>query len=66
MITLTCMHKVDNVDDSYCVTVKDYDRTGNRAVAYKTVCHSCYKEYENSGDLFYKDDDALSWLMGRE
>jgi len=66
MITLTCMHKVDNFDDSYCVTVKDYDKTGNRAVAYKTVCHSCYKEYEISGELFYDDNDAFTWLMGRQ
>jgi hypothetical protein len=65
MIILSCGHEVDDFKESYCVTVKSFDKQNNRALAYKTVCHSCFKEHEYNGELFYDDNIALNWLLGR-
>ena len=62
MITLSCGHSVDDFDDAYSVITKDFDRSGNKALSYQTMCKSCKEEYSKAKTLFVSNEAAHEWL----
>jgi hypothetical protein len=61
----SCGHRVDEEEDLKYTITKTYNKKNERALAYQIVCQSCKEEYEDNGDLFYHEDEAHDWLMGR-
>ncbi len=62
MIILSCGHREDDFDKHHSVMTKEWSRDNTKAVGYKTVCFSCFKQYEKDGELLYNDSEALHWL----
>lgn len=62
MIILSCGHKTDDLDNSFNVITKESDRRGEKALAYRSVCAKCKKEYEINGELLKSEADGLVWL----
>lgn len=63
----TCGHELP-YEWEHCgaaqVAVKDYDREGRRAIAYRTVCRDCRGQYVESGDLLTTERSRSAWLKG--
>lgn len=65
---LSCGHREDDEDKHYSVTTKEWEvgEDGwHKALSYKTVCYSCYKEYEKEGIICYSDEEAFEWLHSK-
>ena len=62
MITLSCGHREDDFDKHYSIMTKEWSREHTKAVGYKSVCLSCFRNYEKSGELLYTDKEAMEWL----
>ena len=65
MIVATCGHSVDDFDLVKTATTPEYNRRGERAVAYRTVCFTCYDKMKLEGELLETESDCYDWLMGR-
>lgn len=61
-VILSCGHREDDFDKHYSIMTKEWSREHTKAVGYKSVCLSCFRLYEKSGELIYTDKDALKWL----
>lgn len=66
MITLSCRHRVDDLDQGYDAVTKYYDRMGERALMYSMVCQNCLDLYQKEGILFTEDSVAQNWLLTGE
>ena len=64
MIILSCGHREDDLEKHYNIMSKEWTEQGKKAVGYKTVCLSCYKEYEKQSLILYSDKEAMEWLRG--
>jgi hypothetical protein len=62
MIILSCGHPESNFDKHYNIMTKEWSREDTKAVGYRTVCLSCYKQYESDALLLYTDKEALQWM----
>lgn len=62
-VILSCGHREDDFDRHYNIMMKEWTREHTRAVAYKCVCLSCFRDAEKSGELLYTDKDAMQWLI---
>lgn len=47
------------------VAMKDYDRTGNRTIAYRIVCRDCRCRYADAGELLTTERQRQTWLRGK-
>lgn len=63
-IILSCGHREDDFDKHYSIMTKEWSREHTKAVGYKSVCLSCFRDYEKSKELIYTDEEALRWLKG--
>ena len=64
-VILSCGHREDDFDKHHSIMTKDQDITEDgwvKAVGYRTVCLSCYKQYESNAMLLYSDKEAEEWL----
>jgi hypothetical protein len=61
-VILSCGHREDDFDKHYNIMTKEWSRENTKAVGYKSVCLSCYKQYEMNGELLYTDDESMEWL----
>lgn len=64
-VILSCGHREDDFDKHYSIMTKEWSRENTKAVGYKTVCLSCYSEYEKDGTLLYSDAEAMEWLNAK-
>jgi len=65
-IRLSCGHGVDDIDDGYPATTKDWthDQYGShRALRHGTVCSDCLAHYREHDLLFEYDEVAVDWLL---
>lgn len=62
-VILSCGHREDDFDKHYNIMTKEWSRENTKAVAYKCVCLSCFRDYEKTGDMFYSDKEAMEWLL---
>jgi hypothetical protein len=65
MIQASCGHKVDDFDLIKTATTPEYNKRGERAVSYRTVCVDCYNDFKKEGALLETESDCYDWLMGR-
>ena len=63
MIFLSCGHREDDFDNHYSITTKSYTRENGKALSYMTVCYGCMRLYEEAGQLFNSDKEAMDWLQ---
>ena len=63
MIFLSCSHSVKSIDEANNVIIKEYDRTGNKALGYMSVCKDCKEEYKRQSILFDEEPCAYAWLL---
>lgn len=64
-IWLSCGHREDDFDNHHSITTKEWDigtEGWHKALSYKTVCETCYKDHQKEGALFYSDEEAFNWL----
>lgn len=45
MITCSCGHKVENMEDCFTIPIKDMDKSGSKCIGYPTVCEECKNMY---------------------
>lgn len=65
-IILSCGHKVDSFEDEYTVAVKEWTREDTRAIAYKSVCGKCRREYRQNNQILDTMADEQEWLHEQE
>jgi hypothetical protein len=65
-IILSCGHEVDDFEHSFQVYVKSYNREGDRAISYMTVCGVCEDDYRKRGQLFDSEEQAFEWLKNEK
>lgn len=65
-IVLSCGHTVEDFCDEHIVSVKEFSREWNRAVAYKSVCKQCYTMYKNEDAILYTEEAEMEWLNGTD
>lgn len=61
----SCTHEVTGTGPSglgYPVTVKDYDREGNRCAYYSTVCADCLRKHKARGRVLEDDAAVEAWM----
>jgi hypothetical protein len=61
-VILSCGHREDDFDKHYNIMTKEWSRENTKAVGYKTVCLSCFRDYEKEGLLLYNDKECMEWL----
>lgn len=62
---LSCGHREDDESKHHSITTKkwEFGESGRqKALSYKTVCETCYKDYQEEGLIFYSEEEALEWL----
>lgn len=62
MITLTCGHTVEDVDDANDIALASYNRENNRCVDYVSYCDECYDAALDRGEVLLTVDDEDVWL----
>lgn len=62
MITLTCGHQIDDMDDANDIALASYNREHNRCVDYVSYCDECYDKALDRGEVLLTVDDEASWL----
>ena len=61
MITLTCGHTVEDIDDANDIALASYNRENKRCVDYVGYCDECYDKLPYGAVLVTVDDEAV-WL----
>ena len=62
MITLTCGHAVEDIDDANDIALASYNRENKRCVDYVSYCDECYDKALDNGDVLLTVDDEAVWL----
>lgn len=65
-IWLSCGHREDDFDKHYSITTKEWEIGEDgwtKALGYKTVCRSCYENYQKESEIFDTDEEAMNWLF---
>lgn len=65
MIVASCGHRVEHVSDLWDSTLRAYDRVGNRAVEYASLCKPCRDQAVANGDVLYDQGEENKWLGGK-
>ena len=65
MITLTCGHTVEDIDDANDIALASYNRENNRCVDYVSYCDECYDAALDRGEVLLTVDDEDVWLQSR-
>ena len=64
MLTLSCGHDVDDLDNAYDIQVKSTDGNGNRSVEYVVVCGECALWYQEQELILRNTEEVAEWLGG--
>ncbi len=59
----TCGHELFDVTGNV-LTIKEYDREGNKCLVYVTVCDACAKEYEQGNIVLHNTKEQNDYLYG--
>lgn len=62
MITCTCGHNVDSVNDIWNCILPEYDRMGERCLSYVSYCKECYDD----ADKLMTEEEENNWLNHSE
>lgn len=46
------------------ISIMEYSRTGENAVAYYVACADCRKRYEEWGIVLHTEEEENKWLSG--
>ena len=65
MITLTCGHTVEDIDDANDIALASYNREDNRCVDYVSYCDECYDDALDRGEVLLTVEDEDVWLQSR-
>lgn len=63
MIIASCDHEV-TLENELNISVKDYDREGERAIRYMVVCYACKEIMTNLGKILETEEACHEWLRG--
>jgi hypothetical protein len=67
MITLTCGHTIEDLDDAVNCSIRGWTRDHRPAVDYMSYCASCYEDAKQSGFVLFDEGEENKWLgSGRE
>jgi len=67
MITLTCGHTVEDIDDANDIALASYNREHKRCVDYVSYCVACYEDAKQAGFVLFDEGEENKWLgSGRE
>lgn len=61
MIIGTCGHELKTIKGNF-LALREYDREGNRTVAYICVCNKCKNEYKKGGYMLPNKKEEDKWL----
>lgn len=62
MITCTCGHEVDNMDDTVNLALADFDEKGDRCVSYVVYCNECADDAIKEGYRLRNKEEMDAWL----
>jgi hypothetical protein len=54
---------VKSIDEAHNVIIREYDRTGNKALGYMSVCKDCKDVYIEENIIFENEPQAYAWLL---
>ena len=67
MITCTCGHTVDDMDDTVNCSIRGWSRDYTPSVYYVCYCVPCYEDAKQAGDVLFDEGEENKWLgSGRE
>lgn len=62
-IIASCGHTLtDEEDIGWSVSIKDYDREGEHAVTYQTLCRACLFDYLGENLILHTEKDEEEWI----
>lgn len=64
-IIASCGHEVESPYHTWDRAVAGYNRDGNRAVLYMSLCKPCYDKYEQDGMILHDEGEENKWLGGK-
>lgn len=62
MITASCGHNVESVDDLYDLQVKSNAADGSPSITYGCYCKSCVDFFESSGLIIHNTQEEYEWV----
>lgn len=68
-IIATCGHKVEDIEETHNISTKEWeiDHEGwHKAIAYKTVCKTCYEEYKKNNAILETEAEETDWLTSEK
>jgi hypothetical protein len=64
-ITASCGHKVEEIEDLYDITTKEWtigEDGWQKAICYKSVCETCKKDCEENDEILYTHEEEMIWI----
>ena len=65
----SCGHRVEELEELINISTKEWEITQEgwvKAVAYKSICKDCYKEYKSTDSIIESEAEELDWLTRKE
>jgi len=62
VITLTCGHTVDNIDDTVYCSIRGWSREHRPSVDYVSYCVACYEDAKQAGFVLFDEGEENKWL----
>lgn len=68
-IRASCGHKVEDFEDCKDICTKEWEVTHEgwtKVLAYKSVCQTCYEDYQKNGAICETEAEEFDWLHNKE
>jgi len=62
MITCTCGHTVDDMDDTVNCSIRGWSRDYTPSVDYVCYCVACYEDAKQAGFVLFDEGEENKWL----
>lgn len=59
----SCGHTVDHMEETYTLSIADYDEYGNNCVMYVNYCKKCAERAEEDGIVLKTLEEENAWLI---
>lgn len=62
MITCSCQHQVDSMDETVDLSLADYNQFGDPVIGYVTYCIPCAEFAMSQGRHLWTFEDEMRWM----